>query len=192
MPRLQHALPNGLGIYISALSDIHVSNICFGGTHEVFTKGFASAGMSAAHVQVMFTKMASSYMGAPFTMVRSLCEDHELTMKPRITAPPKEQWSKDFIDAFRYQDVDPTPNVSMACHCFKQGLCLQGGCSFKAANPHPSLRCLSDKGGIPVTTDTRCQWAARCGASGPSVAASWPPVVANCLPKPSLVARCSQ
>ena len=64
-PRLHHALPNGLGIYISALSDIHGSNICFGGTHEVFTQGFANTGMSAGHVQVLFTQMASSYMGAP-------------------------------------------------------------------------------------------------------------------------------
>ena len=83
-PRLHHSLPNGLGIYVSALSDIHGSNICFGGTHEVFMKGFANSGMSAGHVQVLFTQVASSYMGAPYSMVQSLCEDHELDMKVKI------------------------------------------------------------------------------------------------------------
>ena len=32
-PRLHYVLPNGLGIYVSALLDIHGSNVCFGGTH---------------------------------------------------------------------------------------------------------------------------------------------------------------
>ena len=192
-PRLHHSLPNGLGIYISALSDIHGSNICFGGTHEVFTQGFANAGMSAGHVQVMFTQMASSYMGAPYTMVRSLCEDHEPTMKHQVTVPPKEQWSEEFVDAFRCRDVDPAPNVSMSvCHCSNQGLHLQGGCSYKAAIPLTRSGCLSGQGDIPVTTDMRRQWATRCGASGPPDAASWPPVLAKWLPKPLSVAKHSQ
>ena len=94
-PRLHYALPNGLGIYVSALLDIHGSNVCFGGTHEVFTEGFAKAGMSAGHVQVLFTQIATSYMGAPYSMVRSACEDHGPAYKPRLALLGEDQWTEE-------------------------------------------------------------------------------------------------
>ena len=90
-----YALPNGLGIYVSALLDIHGSNVCFGGTHEVFTEGFAKAGMSAGHVQVLFTQIATSYMGAPYSMVRSACEDHGPAYKPRLAFLGEDQWTEE-------------------------------------------------------------------------------------------------
>ena len=79
-------------VYVSALLDVHGSNVCFGGTHEVFTQGFAKAGMSAGHVQVLFTQVATSYMRAPYTMVRSMCEDHGPAMRPQIAALDEDQW----------------------------------------------------------------------------------------------------
>ena len=75
-PGLHFSLPNGLGVYISVLLDIHGSNICFGGTHEIFTRGYAKAGMSASHIQVLFTQVAEAYMRALYTMVRSNWDDH--------------------------------------------------------------------------------------------------------------------
>ena len=105
-PRLHYALPNGLGIYVSALLDIHGSNVCFGGTHEVFTEGFAKAGMSAGHVQVLFTQIATSYMGAPYSMVRSACEDHGPAYKPRLALLGEDQWTEESSGALR---VDPDP-----------------------------------------------------------------------------------
>jgi hypothetical protein len=72
-PKLHFSLPNGLGIYISALVDIYGSNICYGGTHEIFTKGYARAGKSASHIQVLFTQVACGYMRAPYTMIQSKC-----------------------------------------------------------------------------------------------------------------------
>ena len=45
--------------------------------------------MSAGHVQVLFTQVASSYMGAPYSMVRSLCEDHKPAMKVQTPALPE-------------------------------------------------------------------------------------------------------
>jgi hypothetical protein len=61
-PRLTHSLPNGLGVYSSVLIDIFGSTTCFGGTHSVFTKGYANAGLSASHALVLFTQVACAYL----------------------------------------------------------------------------------------------------------------------------------
>ena len=70
-PRLTHSLPNGLGIYSSALVDIFGSTTCFGGTHSVFTKGYANSGLSASHALVLFSQVARAYLRGPYTFVAS-------------------------------------------------------------------------------------------------------------------------
>jgi hypothetical protein len=42
----------------------------FGGPHEVFTRGYAQAGVSANHLQVYFTEAARAYMRAPYTFIK--------------------------------------------------------------------------------------------------------------------------
>jgi hypothetical protein len=55
----------------SPLIDIHGSSICFGGTHEVFTRGYARAGITSNHLQVHLTQIATAFIRAPYTFVRS-------------------------------------------------------------------------------------------------------------------------
>ena len=162
-PRLHYALPNGLGIYVSALLDINGSNVCYGGTHEVFSQGFAKAGMSAGHVQVLFTQIATSYMGAPYTMVRSTCEDHGPATKPQIALLSEDQWCEDVSVTLLDRGVyTPIPSVAEDCHCSDLGLCDFGGRCHKAAIPLSKLKGLLDEDDIPVIRDTRCEKCANC------------------------------
>jgi hypothetical protein len=68
-PVQRFSLPSGLGVFQSSLVDVYGASICFGGPHEVFTKGYARAGVSANHLQVYFTEIARAYMRAPHTFV---------------------------------------------------------------------------------------------------------------------------
>jgi len=56
-PKLICTLPNGLGVYESALTDVYGSNICFGGPHPVFTKAYNRAKRFNPR-QVIFTDIA--------------------------------------------------------------------------------------------------------------------------------------
>jgi hypothetical protein len=137
-PRLHCSLPNGLGVFISALLDIHGSNICFGGTHEVFTQGFARAGMSASHVQVLLTQVARAYMRAPYTMVRASCDDHGPPNKDETAHLDSDQWSEYASEDARYRGVvAPVPTATADCHCSDLGLCDYGGRCLK--RPFPCL-----------------------------------------------------
>ena len=69
-PRLQCVLPNGLGIFVSALTDVHGSNVCYGGTHWIFSQGYARAGVDSNHVQVMFSELARAYMRGPYVQLQ--------------------------------------------------------------------------------------------------------------------------
>jgi hypothetical protein len=122
-PRLHCSLPNGLGVFISALLDIHGSKICFGGTHEVFTQGFAKAGMSAGHVQVLLTQIASAYMRTPYTMVRASCDDHGPTEGGEIVPLNEDQWSKHTPVALcEHGGSSPALSATAGCHCVGLGL----------------------------------------------------------------------
>ena len=162
-PRLHYVLPNGLGIFVSALLDIHGSNVCFGGTHEVFTEGFAKAGMSAGHVQVLFTQVATAYMGAPYSMVRVTCEDHGPATKPRTVVLDDDQWSEEFTGVLQEIGVStPIPNTPVPCHCQDLGQCNYDGRCYKAAIPLSKLKGLLDEDDIPVIKDARCDKCANC------------------------------
>jgi hypothetical protein len=76
VPKLHFSLPNGLGIYISSLIDIYGSNICYGGSHEVFTEGYAKLGTSAGHVQVLLSQVARAYLRSPYMGVHSRREEY--------------------------------------------------------------------------------------------------------------------
>jgi hypothetical protein len=162
-PRLHCSLPNGLGVFISALLDIHGSNICFGGTHEVFTQGFARAGMSASHVQVLLTQVARAYMRAPYTMVRASCDDHGPPNKDETAHLDSDQWSEYASEALGTRGVvAPVPTATADCHCIDLGLCDYGGRCLKAAVPLSKLKGLLDEDDIPVIKDTRCDKCANC------------------------------
>jgi len=162
-PRLHYSLPNGLGVYVSALLDIHGSNICFGGTHEVFTQGYAKAGMSASHIQVLFTQVAEAYMRAPYTMVRSTCEDHGPPTKLPLAYLDEDQWTDETAEMFGDRAINaPPPTFSPECHCSDLGLCDYGGRCHKAAIPLSKLKGLLDEDDIPVIKDTRCDKCANC------------------------------
>ena len=162
-PRLHYSLPNGLGVYVSALLDIHGSNICFGGTHEVFTKGYAKAGMSASHIQVLFTQVARAYMNAPYTMVRSRLDDHGPQQKQPLAFLSDDQWSQETENMFEDQAMQaPVPNMVPDCHCSVMGLCDYGGRCNKATIPLSKLKGLLDEDDIPVIKDTRCEKCANC------------------------------
>jgi hypothetical protein len=47
--------------------DVNGSFMCFGGPHEVFTRGYARSGVSANHLQVYFTQIATAYLRSPYT-----------------------------------------------------------------------------------------------------------------------------
>jgi hypothetical protein len=66
-PVQKFTLPSGLGVFESLLPDINGSYICFGGPHEVFTRGYARSGASANHLQVYFAQVANAYMHSPYT-----------------------------------------------------------------------------------------------------------------------------
>jgi hypothetical protein len=150
-------------VFISALVDIHGSNICFGGTHAVFTQGYAKAGMSAGHVQVLFTQIASAYMRAPYTMVRASCEDHGPAKRGEIAFLEEDQWSEHASVALGEHGVAaPGPSATTGCHCVDLGLCEYGGRCHKAAIPLSKLKGLLDEDDIPVIKDTRCDKCANC------------------------------
>lgn len=162
-PRLHYSLPNGLGIYVSALVDIHGSNICYGGTHEIFTKGYAQAGMSASHIQVLFTQVAMAYMRTPYTMVPSSCDDHGPPGKNPLAYVSEDMWSEDVEKMFGDRAVSaPIPDMVTDCHCSDMGLCAYGGRCFKATIPLSKLKGLLDEDDIPVIKDTRCDKCANC------------------------------
>ena len=162
-PRLHCSLPNGLGVYISALVDVHGSNICFGGTHEIFTKGYARAGMSAGHIQVLFTQVAQAYMRAPYTTVRSKSDDHGPPQKQPVAFLTDDQWTEEVEDMFGSRAIcAPVPDVVPDCHCQDQGICDYGGRCHKATIPLSKLKGLLDEDDIPVIKDTRCEKCANC------------------------------
>lgn len=164
-PRLHFSLPNGLGIYISALVDIYGSNICYGGTHEVFTQGYAQAGMSASHIQVLFTQVATAYMRAPYTMVPSSCDDHGPPMKQSLAYLSEDTWTDDIEKMFESLSMSaPVPILPPDCHCSNLGLCQDGGLCYKATVPLSKLKGLLDEDDIPVIRDTRCDKCANCPA----------------------------
>ena len=162
-PRLHCSLPNGLGVYISVLMDINGSNICFGGTHEIFTKGYAKAGMSAGHIQVLFTQVARAYMRAPYTMVQSKSDDHGPPQKPQLAYLGDDQWTDEVEEMFNDRAIcAPTPDVVPDCHCIDLGICDYGSRCHKATIPLSKLKGLLDEDDIPVIKDTRCEKCSNC------------------------------
>ena len=139
------------------LLDIHGSNICFGGTHEIFTRGYAKAGMSASHIQVLFTQVAEAYMRAPYTMVRSNWDDHGPQDKQQVAHLGDNQWSTLVEEVLGSRAIHaPVPDTIPDCHCIDLGTCDYGGRCHKAAIPLSKLKGLLEEDDIPVIKDTRC------------------------------------
>ena len=103
-PRLQCVLPNGLGIFVSALTDVHGSNVCYGGTHWIFSQGYARAGVDSSYVQVMFSELARAYMRGPYVQIPG---DTSGPVTPKkIHSVPVEHWDDSLEPWFAAQDQE--------------------------------------------------------------------------------------
>jgi hypothetical protein len=148
VPKLHFSLPNGLGIYISSLIDIYKSNICYGGSHEVFTEGYAKLGTSAGHVQVLFSQVARAYLRSPYMSVHSRSGEYG--------TPEKSQQlmscgtlSKDVVEMFCDRGFPaPVPNVVPDCSA--------------AEIPLTKLNALMGEDDGPVIKDSQCAKCANC------------------------------
>ena len=129
----------------------------------MFSKGYANAGMSAGHVQVLFTQVATAYMRAPYTLVRAACDGHGPANRPELAFLGKDQWCESAVDALAdLGTCSPIPSASAGCHCSDLGTCDYGGRCYKATIPLSKLKGLLDEDDIPVIKDTRCDKCANC------------------------------
>jgi hypothetical protein len=57
-PVLRFRLPSGLCVYESKFRDVYGATLCFGGPHEVFTRGYKQAGfrVTTGMLQVLFAE----------------------------------------------------------------------------------------------------------------------------------------
>ena len=62
-------LPNGLGVYKSALKDKFGSNYCYGGPDRLFTAVNKQTGGNVNHFRANLTQMVNQYRGSPFLML---------------------------------------------------------------------------------------------------------------------------
>ncbi|MBM3937816.1 MAG: hypothetical protein FJ333_04060, partial [Sphingomonadales bacterium] len=162
-PKLHASLPNGLGVYISALVDVNGSNICYGGTHEIFTRGYAKAGMSASHLQVLFTQIATAYMRAPYPTITAKCEDHGPSLKQVAPYLTEDQWQDNLGEWFEARgEIGLLPKFTSECHCADIGLCDTPAQCLKATIPLSKLKGLIDEDDIPVVKDVRCDKCKNC------------------------------
>jgi hypothetical protein len=88
-PVLKFTLPSGLCVYESKFCDMYGATLCFGGPHEVFTRGYKQAGflVTLGMLQVLFTESASGYMGGIRAVVGASIEEEEAT-DSLPSAPP--------------------------------------------------------------------------------------------------------
>jgi hypothetical protein len=79
VPVLKFTLPSGLCVYESKFRDVYGTALCFGGPHEVFTKGYKQAGfrVTIGMLQVLFAESASAYMGGIRAVVGASIEEEE-------------------------------------------------------------------------------------------------------------------
>ena len=162
-PVLHYTLPGGLGVYQSALVDVHGSTICYGGPHEVFTRGYARAGMSANHLQVLFTEAATAYMRSPYSFVCSKTSDHgppPPTPRAMLTA---DVYPESFEDWCEQRELSaPLSLPSPKCFCRDIRHAESPNHCFKAAIPLSKLKGLMDEDDIPAVIDSRCEACLNC------------------------------
>jgi len=118
-PKLLVSLPSGLGVYESRILDIYGSNVCFGGPHEVFSQAYRKAGLRGAHVQVMFTEMASAYINSPRTFMRVDVDDHgpplRLTQELDLVAEFESAFSEAKVVSTKLLDITPSADAPEVC-----------------------------------------------------------------------------
>jgi hypothetical protein len=78
-PVLKFTLPSGLCVYESKFCDVYGATLCFGGPHEVFTRGYKHTGsrVTTGMLQVLFAESASAYMGGIRAVVGASIEEEE-------------------------------------------------------------------------------------------------------------------
>jgi hypothetical protein len=77
-PVLKFTLPSGLCVYESKFRDVYGATLCFGGPHEVFTRGYKQAGFRVTSGMLqLFTESATAYMGGIRAVVRASIEEEE-------------------------------------------------------------------------------------------------------------------
>jgi hypothetical protein len=91
-PVLKFTLPSGLCVYESKFRDVYGATLCFGGPHEVFTRGYKQAGfrVTSGMLQVLFTESATAYMGGIRAVVGASIKEEEAagSSSNLASAPP--------------------------------------------------------------------------------------------------------
>ena len=165
-PRLQCVLPNGLGIFVSALTDVHGSNVCYGGTHWIFSQGYARAGVDSNHVQVMFSELARAYMRGPYVQLQMPGDTSGPTLNKKTEAVPVEFCDDSLESWFAAQDQKMQVPIQQVrdCDCLEVGNCANTVACNKAAIPLAKLKGLIDEEDIPAVGDVRCDKCMNCPA----------------------------
>jgi hypothetical protein len=114
--QLVPVLPSGLCVYESKFRDVYGATLCFGGPHEVFTRGYKQAGFCVATgmLQVLFAESASAYMGGIRVVVGASIEEEEAadsfpSAPPVVVTPQPMLASNAAIEEFTSR---PGPPVS--------------------------------------------------------------------------------
>lgn len=160
-PKLHYTLPNGLGVYVSSLVDVYGSNICYGGTHRVFTAGYRTYGINASHTQVLFSQLAQAYMRSPYTSITP--DPPPCDHKKQMCVIPSDLWEPTLEEWFASRSqVVPTCEPSPGCSCKDDETCPSPAFCHKAAVPLAKLKGLIDEEDIPAVTDFRCERCQNC------------------------------
>jgi len=117
-------------VYESKFRDVYGATLCFGGPHEVFTKGYKQAGfrVPTGMLQVLFAESASAYMGGIRAVVGASIEEEEATdslpnAPPAVataqSGPPGHVVTKEAADSLpcaptAVATVQPEPASDMA------------------------------------------------------------------------------
>jgi hypothetical protein len=128
-------------------------------------KGYAKAGLSASHLQVLLTQTATAYMRAPYTMVAAKWEDNGPEMKKSALYLTEDQLEEDLGEWLEERGVAvPVPKSMPECPCVHIGLCDTPAECYKATIPLSKLKGLMDEDDIPAIKDARCEKCANCPA----------------------------
>jgi hypothetical protein len=105
------------------LIDIYGSNICYGGSHEVFTEGYAKLGTSAGHVQVLLSQVARAYLRSPYMGVHSRSEEYGTPEKSQQLMMSCGTLTKDVEEMFGDRGF-PAPVRSVVPDCSEAAIPL--------------------------------------------------------------------
>ncbi len=90
-------------MYESKFRDVYGATLCFGGPHEVFTRGYKQAGfrVTTGMLQVLFAESASAYMGGIRAVVGTSIEEEKavdsLSSAPLVVVTPQPRLASNAV-----------------------------------------------------------------------------------------------